>query len=443
MSLKIKGVESMKRWILPVLVACIAWPAGARADDCQPLDVYMRSAKIYMGAQQKIPDFKSAQKQLDKAIECFPDAAEAHYLLSIIYYKKRIYDKFLHEALEVGRLDAEKQFKDTVWQMREAAWGELFNKGVDSLKASNNLDSLRAEAQSAGDDALYDSLTNAGRRYLESAKGLFLASLEMDSTRSEPYQNIAVIDTRLQNWDEALGWYALALDAKPGDADLLRNMMSLNMRLKRPDSAMIYVREILAQEPDDIEALLNKAAIYAQTDHPDSANVVFEEIIQKDPDNKAVIFNLAYTQVQSAQAFDEQVARYSQQARDFTKDYNTRANAGASEKEVEPIKQKIDDAMKSLQESKGGAQDAWEKAEALFLRFKALDSTDAEVLYLLGLSEFWLAKYDKSIVNLQSSLNLRPDDCAALQVLYYAHAKQGDGDLAAEVEQKKAAAGCN
>ncbi len=434
------GDTPMTRWLSIALALLLVVPATAGDDDCQTLDVYIRSAKIYMGAMQKIPDFKSAQKQLDKAVECYPTATHPRFLLSKIYYQKRLYSQLLDMARSIDTLDAKNEYRDTVWQMRQAAWGELFNKGVDSLKASNDMDVARAEAQDAGDAALYDSLTNVGRRMLESAKGLFLAAMDMDSTRSEPYQNIAVIDTRLQNWDEALGWYRRSMETKPGDPDLLRNMISLNMRLGNYDSARVYVDQLLEIEPDDLEALLNKAGIFAHTDQPDSASTVFEAIIAMDPNNKDVLFNLAVNQVQVAQAYADQITRYGQQANGFAQEFNTASKGGAKQSELDAIRQKQSDAVTNLKEAKSDSEEAWAKSEALFQRFVALDSTDAEAMYFLGLSEFWLEKYELAAQNLLRAVELRPDYCDALNVLVYAYMKSGKGELGTETKARYNAA---
>jgi tetratricopeptide (TPR) repeat protein len=390
----------------------------------------MRSAKIYMGAQQKIPDFKSAQKQLDKAIECYPDAAEARYLLSIIFYKKRLYSDFLELAQSLDTLDVERRHIDTVWEMRRAAWGELFNKGVDSLKASNDVDVERAEAQAAGNTELLDSLTNTGRRYLESAKGLFLASLEMDSSRSEPFQNIGVITVRLQQYDEALVWYRKSLEVKPGDPDLMRNMVSLHRREGNLDSSLSYVKAILEVEPDDIEQLTNEAGLYAEMGMTDSANVVFEKIISQDPNNQPVIFNLGMTRVECAQTASEDIQRFSAQANEYTQEYNKLAKGGASESKLKPVKQKRDDAMTSLKEAMAISSECWNQARGLFERLSGLDSTDYQAHYFWGMSLFWLEQYDSSLVPLQRAVELKSDYCEAWQVLKFAAARAGDTDLA-------------
>lgn len=425
-----------------VLVVALA-SAGVRAEtpaDCQPLDVYMRSAKIYMGAQQKIPDFKAAQKQLDKAIECYPTAVEARFLLSKIKWNKRLLADFLELARQLDTLDKNRQFMDTVWQMRRAAWGDLFNKGVDSLKASNDIDLQRDSARLAGQSVLFDSLTSVGRRKLESAKGLFLAALEMDSSRSEPYQNLGVIDVRLQNWEDALTWYRKSLEAKPDDPDLLRNMVSLNQRLNQNDSARFYVAKILAMQPDDMEQLTNLAGLYSSQGHGDSAHMVFEQIISKDPDNKAVLFNLGIAAEVTAQQYTEQIQRYVQQANEYTAEYNKLASGGST-KQLDAVKKKRDDAMKSLQEAQVLSKESWNQASGLFERLSGLDSSDVEAHYHWGMDLFWLQQYDSALVPLSYAVQMKPDYCDAWQVYYFSAARANKADLATEAKAKLDACG--
>jgi len=429
--------ETMRK--LSILFLILIWAASAQAgkddNDCQPLDVYVRSAKVYL-VQQTIPDFNAAQKQLDKALECYPDAAEPRFILSKIFYRKRFYDKFLDLARALDSLDTERKYIDSVWDMRRAAWGELFNRGVDSLKASNKLDSIRAEAQASGDNALFDSLTNQGRRYLESAKHLFMFSLDMDSSRSEPYQNLGVIDVRLQNWDEALVWYRRSLEAKADDPDLIRNLMSLNMRLERLDSAMHYARRLLESNPDDLEALTNKAGLYAKMGFPDSANMVFEEIISKDPSNKPVLFNLGMTKIQSAQTYMEEKKRFVQQANEMAEAYNKLVAEGASESKRKGARQKQEDALASLKDATTHAEESWSQASGLFERLATLDSTDYEAYYYWGLSQFWMEHYDQAESPLEFSVELNADYCPAWQILSYTYARLGKADKAVEARQK-------
>jgi Tfp pilus assembly protein PilF len=420
--------------LLFVLIAAEAAEAQ-KSNDCQPLDVYVRSAKVYL-VQQTIPDFNAAQKQLDKALECYPEAAEPRFILAKIYYRKRFYDKFLDLARALDTLDTQRHFVDSAWEMRRAAWGELFNRGVDSLKASNKQDSLRAEAQAAGDNALYDSLTNQGRRYLEGAKRLFQFALDMDSSRSEPYQNLGVIDVRLQNWDEALVWYRQSLDTKPGDVDLIRNLMSLNMRLDRLDSAMHYTRVLLEANPDDLEALTNKAGLYARLGFPDSANLVFEEIIAKDPNNKPVLFNLGMTKVQTAQTYMEEKKRFAQDANQFAEAYNKLVADNAAKSKLDAARQKQQDALASLKDASTHAEESWTQASGLFERLAALDSTDYEAMYYWGLSQFWLEHYADAEGPLSSAVTLNSEYCPAWQILSYTFARLGKADKAVEARQK-------
>lgn len=431
----------MFRYAVVLVVALAASHAWAETpSDCQPLDVYMRSAKIYMGAQQKIPDFKSAQKQLDKAIECYPAAVEARFLLAKIMWNKRLLPEFLELAKALDTLDKQRQFMDTVWQMRRAAWADLFTKGVDSLKRSNQTDSLRGAAHQEGNTAAYDSLTNVGRRYLESAKGLMLAALEMDSARSEPYQNLGVIDVRLQNWSDALTWYRKSLETKPDDPDLMRNMVSLNLRQNENDSARLYIDKLLAVNPDDLEQLTNLAGLYSSQGHGDSANLVFKRIIEKDPENKNVLFNLGVAAEQSAQAETEKIKRYATDANTLTGEYNKLAAGGAS-KQLDEVKRKRDDAIKSLQESKATSKESWAQASGMFSKLSHLDPADYEARYHWGVALFWQEKYDSALVPLADAVALKPDYCDAWQVYFFSAARANKGDLATEAKSKFEACG--
>jgi tetratricopeptide (TPR) repeat protein len=429
----------MKKLLIGVLIlgmSATAWAGKKKDNECLPLDVYMRSAKIYMGALGVIPDFPSAQKQLIKATECYPAEGEPRFFTAKIYYRKRMYSEFLAATKALDTLVLENAFRDTLWDMRRAAWGELFNRGVDSLKASNDVDLKRDSVQGAGDAAAYDSLTNHGRRMLESARNLFLASLEMDSTRSEPFQNIAVINVRLQDWDEALRWFRAALVVTPDELDLKRNMMSLHMRLEQPDSAMVYTQSILETEPDDMEALINEASLYTSLGFPDSANFVFHEIIDKDPNNQPVLFNLGMTQVQQAQVYANDIKRHLKTMQESAKTYNKLAGENAKNSVLKKWEQKGADAARSLKEVQSNSDDAWGAASGLFERLAELDESDAEAFYYWGLAQFWMKNYEGSVAPLVQAVTLNDNYCAAWNVLQYSYSKAGQAEQSAEAKAK-------
>lgn len=428
----------MKKLLIIVLIFCssvTAW-AGRKDDDCLTLDVYMRSAKIYMGALGVIPDFPSAQKQLNKATECYPAEGEPRYMSAKIYYRKRMYAEFLSITKSLDTLEIKSVFRDTLWDMRRAAWGELFNRGVDSMKIATKFDDLIVEASAVNDTTVQDSLTNEGRRMRESAKNLFLASLEMDSTRSEPFQNIAIISVRLQAWDEALTWFRKALSVKPDEMDLIRNMMSLHLRLEHVDSAMHYTRSILTREPEDMEALINKASLYTKLGDPDSANIVFHEIIDRDPENKPVLFNLGMTQVQQAQAYAKDIQRHLKTMQESAIEYNKLSAKNAKAGVLEKLEQKGADAAKSLGEVQSNSDDAWGAASGLFERLSGLDSTDSEAHFYWGLSQFWLKNYETSLPPLSRAVTLNSNYCEAWNVLHYCYSKLGQADESAEASAK-------
>ncbi len=428
----------MKKLLIIVLILCTgatAW-AGRKDNDCMPLDVYMRSAKIYMGALGVVPDFPSAQKQLSKATECYPAEGEPRYMSAKIYYRKRMYAEFLSITRSLDTLEIGSVYRDTLWDMRRAAWGELFNRGVDSMKISTELDDLIQEAIAVNDTLAQDSLTNEGRRMRESAKNLFLASLEMDSTRSEPFQNIAIISVRLQSWAEALTWFRKALMVSPDEMDLIRNMMSLHLRLEHIDSAMYYTRSILTREPEDMEALINKASLYTKLGDPDSANIVFHQIIDRDPENKPVLFNLGMTQVQQAQAYAKDIQRHLTTMQQSAIEYNKRSAKNAKASVLKKLEQKGADAAKSLGEVQSNSDDAWGAASGLFERLSGLDSTDAEAHFYWGLSQFWLKNYETSLPPLERAISLKANYCEAWNVLHYTFSRLGQDDKSADAEAK-------
>lgn len=428
----------MKKLLIIVLILCTgatAW-AGRKDNDCMTLDVYMRSAKIYMGALGVVPDFPSAQKQLNKATECYPAEGEPRYMSAKIYYRKRMYSEFLSITRSLDTLEIGSVYRDTLWDMRRAAWGELFNRGVDSMKISTELDDLIQEAIAVNDTLAQDSLTNEGRRMRESAKNLFLASLEMDSTRSEPFQNIAIISVRLQSWAEALTWFRKALMVLPDEMDLIRNMMSLHLRLEHIDSAMYYTRSILTREPEDMEALINKASLYTKLGDPDSANIVFHQIIDRDPENKPVLFNLGMTQVQQAQAYAKDIQRHLTTMQQSAIEYNKRSAKNAKASVLKKLEQKGADAAKSLGEVQSNSDDAWGAASGLFERLSGLDSTDAEAHFYWGLSQFWLKNYETSLPPLERATSLKANYCEAWNVLHYTFSRLGQDDKSADAEAK-------
>jgi Tfp pilus assembly protein PilF len=207
------------------------------------------------------------------------------------------------------------------------------------------------------------------------------------------------------------------------------------MRMEHHDSAMYYVHELLALDPENLEALTNKAGLYATLGYSDSAHQVFEEIMARDPNNKAVLFNLTIDWVRQAQGYAEQITRYSKQANEYTNEFNRLVQQGGSQKKRKELEQKRNDAIASLKEAQANSKEAWGQAKSLSERLAGLDSTDYEALYYWGMADFWLEDYAASLMPLEKAVELKPDYCECWQILYYAYARAGQGDMAAQAKE--------
>ena len=126
-------MKSLAKTIAFSLLLIVATQAMA-ADEgpiVQPVDVYIRSAKIALASRPI--EYQRALKNLYIARDNYPDSYEVHFLLGSIWADKDQIDSMLVEYALAKEYATEKQWKgrsDDLERVYEGKWLDRFNRSV-------------------------------------------------------------------------------------------------------------------------------------------------------------------------------------------------------------------------------------------------------------------------------------------------------------------------
>jgi len=158
---------------------------------CQSKEV--TSAKVYL--QQD--NFDAAIEQLEQAIELYPEDPEAHYWLGFCYAEKGNYDGMNAMFDKADKLsDVHDQ---DIKKIREKAWVDTFNKGVNQLNNDN----------------------------VEGAIESFETCISIDASRSEAFRTLGIAYTADGQPEKAKEAFKNVLDIEPENKDAIQALASL------------------------------------------------------------------------------------------------------------------------------------------------------------------------------------------------------------------------
>ena len=353
------------------------------------------SAKIYLNLVP--PDYDKATEQLLLAIEKDSLNCEAHYLLGKIYAEKNMYREMAAEFEKVGTCRAKSkdpQMMEDIERIRKQKWTDVLNSGIrlskkrqqvdqykidlladfskypvyqDSLKAISN--ETENPGQFSWDSYQMYSQAKPALEELENALAQETAdryqlAILMDSTRYEPYLNLAVEYGRRDQLDQALDYYQKALELKPDDPQVMNNYAVTLLAANRFDQALALYQKILQTDSTNVNALSNLAMIYARGGDNQKALSTYSRIIAIDPEFKDAYFNRGLLYLTKSQEKSTQV-KYDKDAwLKKPKDKSLSATYQASLAEYKQI---------------------FDQAEADFRKAVQIDPSDEDAYFHLGL----------------------------------------------------------
>ncbi|MFQ5824157.1 MAG: tetratricopeptide repeat protein [bacterium] len=221
---------------------------------CQPKEV--TSAKMYIQNY----NWDKAIEQLEKAIEAYPNNAEAHFLLGQAYGKKSRY-KDMNNEFNLS-LEISNKFEQEITAERKRHWIEKYDAGI---KAVDNEDFQRAEA-------------------------LFKTAIIINPMKYESHKKLAFIYQKTNVLGKALAIYKNLLEKSPDDLDLLLSIGNLYYRQQKFEQVVDILKKALEIKPNHNDALAKLALSYDVLGNTKEATEAFQRAVEANPLDKDLIF---------------------------------------------------------------------------------------------------------------------------------------------------------
>lgn len=320
--------------------------------DCKPVDYYTRSAKIYL--QLKEPDTKRALNILSEGFNCYPQDPEINYHMGNIYAEQHRYAKMMEHYTAAEKYKTkQKDFTKNISDTKQSVWGQLFQEGLDLLKA---------------DTSSIDSLNRSVR---VNAKQRFSDAILIDSNRYESFVNMGVLYIKLNHRDSAVSYYEVAHRLNPKDVSIAASLAGSYFNEKKYEDAIQIYQEIVAIDPQNKDAYSTMASAWAQLNNNEKVKQNYYKILELDPFDKDVLHNLGlfclHELSDSVHALEKKIGKT---ARD-TAAFNTH---------LEKLGEKY-----------------YPAAESLFSRAAQADSTDKESIYYAGYCNLRMGNVDRAL----------------------------------------------
>ncbi len=259
---------SERKALIFTLIFSAVLTLSAAAQPELPCDMYLRSAKIYLG--QKPPDLESALQNLLSSPEKCRKTGEIDFMIGGIYADKNELEKMV-EFFDIA-LKKDPSLQKKIKDIKESKWGEVFKKGAEFLEKADHAQALK---------------------YFETA-------ILIDSSRYEAYLN-AGIEALNQNDSAKAGFlFEKAYKVAPGNLNAKVNYASFLFNQQKFKEASGVLEEIVKLDPKNKVALLNLAMCYTYLGENEkslatykSLAVLLEEMRKTDPKNKDILIDLS------------------------------------------------------------------------------------------------------------------------------------------------------
>jgi Flp pilus assembly protein TadD len=213
---------------------------------------------------EKIDELEKAEIYYKRVLELFPEQSRTYGLLINLYLRQNRYSEAIAVANVAGVL-----FPKDVYVL--VAIGRLYNQKQDYKKAAEYFTSATKYAipNAKLEHELGLNLYYAGD--LEQATFRMKKSIEMDPAFAEPMVNLARIEQKQNNFDEAEKLLNKALSLDPNNSDTY-NLYGANfLAQKKLCEAKKYLLKSIAINDKIAETHYNLGLVYSQMGHFDEA----------------------------------------------------------------------------------------------------------------------------------------------------------------------------
>ncbi len=457
---------------------------------CGSKNPALTSAKIYLDLTP--PDYDKALEQLLLAVQRDSTSGEAHLLLGRIYGEKKMYPQMLAQFEKVQTCKLKPEQTEELQRLKAQKWAEILNSGIDLghksrqvdryqldlladfSKYSQYKDSLKAISQYAEDGhrLTWDTYGTYGeakpaleqleRTLDHQATERYQLAIRIDSSRYEPYVNLAAKYVHQEEPEKALEYYAKAYRLKPDDSNVMNDYAITLLRVQKFEQALSLYDRILEKDPSNVNALVNVAMIHAQKGETDKSLETYSKIVSIDPEYMDAYFNRGLMYLSQAQEKMPALKAYLDSVESNRKNKELASRYQSVWEEYDRLFQKaqsdfqkttqIDPNDKDayfhlgllyvsraqIQTDKERQKNDFGEAEAFFQKSLELDSRDVESLKYLGFTLLRLKRWQEAVLPLEKLIEMDPTDREAWGYLAIAYANMGKKDKAEEALKKSA-----
>lgn len=457
---------------------------------CGAKNPALTSAKIYLDLTP--PDHDKATEQLLLAIEKDSLSGEAHLLLGKIYGEKKMYEEMLAQFQKTERCKLNPEQAEELSQLKVRKWTEVLNSGIGLGKKGKQVDqhkldlladfskypqyrdslkTISSDLEEAG-RLRWDTYESYGqakpaledleKMLNQKAVQRYQLAIEIDSTRYEPYVNLAAEYVHRDDLDKALGYYLKAYQLKPDDSNVMNDYAITLLTAGKFEEALGLYQRILEKDPRNVNALVNLAMIHARQGETERALDTYSKIVSVDPEYMDAYFNrglLYLTQAQERmpvlKAYKDSVgkhkknkelaSRYQSAWEEYDRLFLKAESDFRKASQIDPNDRDAYFHLGLLYVGRAQIQNAGDKqnedfiqGEGFFKKSLELDSQDVESMKYLGFTLLHLKKWQEASLPLESLVGLDPTDREAWGYLAIAYANLGKKDQAEEALKKSA-----
>lgn len=438
-------------YLLAGLLLLTAQPGSAQvktgAEVVQPLDVYIRSAKIALATNP--PEYDRALRNLHTAREHYPENSQVHFLLGSVWADKDEIDSMIVEYDLAKKYAPAKEWakeEKSIEKIKDSKWVERFNRSVSLINQSDSTEEqgARSDAHVNSDSVkgVANQIRGMAKEALRQCTLLKPLDFRAYSTRGLIYQRQGVVDSSLVDFvkaedlfhraeldDSTTNWYdTTAFFAGPEGKNTpafeeyskkykklseekrtrYRNLM-LSLAACYYDKQMWVEtvslnRRLHGLDPNDINAIVTLADIFSRLGNEQEAFKWQEAVVSRDPGSKDTWYNMGIFYYNAAVRLQDSVEKYSREVRKSPND----TAASSMEKQYTDRR-----------------RDSFDKAAPRFAKVVEIDPKDQDSWRLLAICQYSLEKWNDAYPTLEKVTAYYPGDKSLCQMMKVTLAQLG------------------
>jgi len=430
---------------LAIALVTSATVFAQKKERVEPASVYVMSAKIAL----KGKEYKRALENLTICLENYPENAEAHMLMGVIWAEKDEIDSMMIEFNLTRQYASKKKLKKFEKQMipiEEDKWETNFNSGVAYINIADSLDNVAGETEDVAEgqklremvgqalDECRASFRNCTLIKPDEFRGWFNLGLVYDRKRdyakaAEIYEEservfyVFTLEDSTVNLSDTTQFYQGAGENTPLFEGLIKKFRKMKedlrnrykglltalggvyFELEEYENCIVVFRRLLGFYAEDLSALEYIGNSHQKLGNADEALKWTRLIIDQNPDDKDRLYNVG---VHWYNGGVEDKKKYERLLKEMLQ--------GSPDPNIESEVAKAEERYRR----------GFTRALEMLDRVLELDIKDKETWKLKGVSKFFLDEYEEAISVLEKAQEMLPDDRSICPILRECYRKQGD-----------------